>query len=52
MVSTEVFATKERQEILNECGISYAVNQDLNFVFKNETQKNDALRILKDACEL
>ena len=52
MVNTEVFATRERQEILNECSVSYAVDQDLNFVFKSETQKNDALRILKDACEL
>lgn len=35
----EIFASKERQDILDSYGIKYCFDQDLNFVFKNESDK-------------
>lgn len=52
MVSTEIFATQSRKEILDECGITYSVDQDLNLVFKTVPEKEKAVRILDEACEL
>lgn len=48
----EIFATKERQEILKDFGINYAVDMELNFVFKNKTEEKRAIKLLKEACEL
>lgn len=51
-VSTEIFATKERQEVMDDFGIKYAVDLELNFMFENEAVKKKAVKLLKDACEL
>lgn len=49
---TEIFATKERQEVLDMFGIKYAVDTELNFCFENEENKKRAIKVLEDALEL
>ena len=49
---TEIFATKERQEILDSYGIKYKVDQNLNLWFESESEKKKAIKILKVALEL
>lgn len=49
---TEIFATKERQKILDTHGIKYKVDQDLNLWFETETEKKKAIKILERALEL
>ena len=44
---TEIFASEERQKILDEYGIKYCTDQELNFYFRSETDKNKAIKILK-----
>lgn len=52
MVSTDIFATRERQEILDEHGVKYFVDLELNFSFRNTEVKERAVRILEAALEL
>ena len=49
---TEIFATKERQKILDSYGIKYKVDQNLNLWFESETEKKKAIKILKGNLEL
>lgn len=35
----EIFASEERQKILDEYGIKYCTDQELNFYFRSETEK-------------
>ena len=49
---TEIFATKERQKILNSHGIKYKIDQDLNLWFECESERKKAIKILKAALEL
>lgn len=51
-VDNEIFATKERQDILDEYGIRYSVDQDLNFVFRSDADEKQAIKILKAALVL
>ena len=44
----EIFATAERQKILDSYGIKYCFDQDLNFVFKSESDRKRAIKILKE----
>ena len=48
----EIFATKERQEILDEHGIHWRFDLDLNFVFDSESDERKARKILKNALVL
>lgn len=48
----EIFATKERKEILREFNIRFYVDQDLNFVFRSKEDEKKAAKVLKAACEL
>lgn len=49
---TEIFATKERQKILDSHGIKYKVDQNLNLWFESESEKQKAIKILKGNLEL
>lgn len=49
---TTIFATRDRQEILDEWQIPYSVDADLCFCFKNDQDKQTAIKILKAALEL
>ena len=51
-MDNEIFATKERQDILDEYGIRYSVDQDLNFVFRSDADEKRAIKILKAALAL
>lgn len=44
----EIFASKERQDILDSYGIKYCFDQDLNFCFKSEADEKRAIKILKE----
>lgn len=44
----EIFATAERQKILDNYGIKYCVDQDLNFYFRNKDDEKRAIKILKE----
>lgn len=48
----EIFATQERQEILDECGIKYKVDEELNFVFNSNADEKKAIKILKETFTL
>lgn len=48
----EIFATKERQEILDAYGFKYKVDEDLNFVFNSQADEKKAVKILKEEFEL
>lgn len=48
----EIFATKERKEILREFNIRFYVDQDLNFVFRSKEDEKKAAKVLKAVCEL
>ena len=48
----KIFATQERQDILRNNGISFAVDTELNFVFKTEEVRKKAIKILKGALAL
>lgn len=47
MKEKEIFASEERQKILDMYGIKYCTDQDLNFFFKSESEKKKAIKILK-----
>ena len=49
---SEISATKERQKILDVCGIKYKIDQFLNFWFETESEKKKAIKVLKAALEL
>ena len=51
-MSTNIFASKERQKVLNECGIKWKFDQDLNFVFENKDDEKKAVKVLRNALEL
>lgn len=51
-VSTDIFATQARQDVLDLFGIKYVVDCELNFMFKSEEDKQKAFITLKNACEL
>lgn len=51
-ISTEIFATQARQDVLDMFGIKYAVDHELNFMFKSEEDKQRAIQLLEDALEL
>ena len=48
----KIFATKSRQKVLDECGIKWRIDQDLNFVFDNKDDEKKAVKALKNALEL
>ena len=48
----EIFATKERKEILESNGIKYRIDQNLNLWFESESEKKKAIKVLKVALEL
>ena len=52
MVHTDIFATRERQEILEWGGIRFAVNDELNFCFHSERDKVTAEKIMRNALVL
>lgn len=52
MHKTNIFAKVSRQHVLKEAGIPYNVDPDLNFVFVTEKDKNRAIAVLDEACEL
>lgn len=47
-----IFATKERQELLKDWDIEYAVDTELCFIFKSSKDEELAIQILECACEL
>ena len=51
-IMKEIFATKERKEILREFNIRFYVDQDLNSVFRSKEDEKKAAKVLKAACEL
>jgi hypothetical protein len=48
----EIFATKERQEVLDEFGIKYAIDTELNLIFKSEKDEERAIKVMKNALVL
>ena len=46
---TEIFANKERQEVLDEWGIRYQVDQDLNLGFYSLRDMRRAEKLFKQA---
>lgn len=48
----KIFATQERRDLLRNNGISFAVDDELNFVFRNEEDRKKAIKILKGALAL
>ena len=52
MHKTSIFAKVSRQYVLREAGIPFSVDQDLNFVFLTEKEKDKAIAVLDAACEL
>lgn len=52
MHKTDIFAKVSRQYVLKDAGIPFSVDQDLNFVFVTENDKNRAIAALDAACEL
>ena len=48
----KIFATKARQDILDDYGIKYKVDQDLNFYFPNVSDEKKAIKILRGHLEL
>ena len=51
-MSTNIFASEERQKVLNEFGIKWKFDQDLNFIFDNKDDEKRAVKVLRDALEL
>lgn len=51
-MSTSIFASKERQKVLDECGIKWKFDQDLNFVFDSKDDEKKAVKALQNALEL
>lgn len=51
-VSSDIFATPERQDILCEHGVRYWLDMDFNLSFPNQETKEKAVRILEDELEL
>lgn len=47
-ISTEIYATPERQDILREHGVRYWLDMESNFKFPNEEIKERAIRIMED----
>lgn len=43
----KIFATKERQEALDEAGIKWKFDQDLNFYFYTGSDERKAIKVLK-----
>ena len=48
----EIFATAERRKILDDFGIKYKVDTDLNLCFDSESERKRAIKILKGALAL
>lgn len=48
----EIFATAERQEVLDDFGVKYTVDQDLNLCFDSESERKKAVKILRGALVL
>ena len=48
----KIFASKARQAVLDECGIKWAIDQDLNFYFLSESDEQRAVKALRSALEL
>ena len=51
-MSKKIFASLERQRILNELGIKWKFDQDLNFVFDNKYDEGRAVKALKTSLML
>lgn len=43
----KIFASKERKEALNDAGIRWKVDQDLNFHFDTDSDERKAIKVLK-----
>ena len=48
---TEITATKSRQDILDDAGIKYVVDQDFNLGFKSHNDLMTAIHLLESALE-
>ena len=48
----KIFATEERQRILDDAGIRYSVDQELNFYFPTISMEEKAIKVLKGAFAL
>lgn len=44
----KIFASEERQKILDQYGIKYKFDQDLCFCFDSESVRRKAIKILKE----
>ena len=44
---SEIFATEERQKILDDAGVKYLVDQNLNFYFSKISDEQKAIKILR-----
>lgn len=51
-MSVNIFASTDRQKVLNECGIKWKIDQDLNFVFDSKDDEKRAVKVLRNALEL
>ena len=49
---SEIFATEERQKILDEAGVKYQVDQNLNFYFSKISDEKKAIKILRGCLAL
>ena len=47
-----IFASKERREVLDDFGVDFKVDQELNFIFPNEEVQALAESLLREALEL
>ena len=45
----KIFATEERRMVLMRNGISFKVDDELNFIFNSDADKKKAVKVLKGA---
>jgi hypothetical protein len=43
----KIFATEERQKILDESGVEYKIDHELNFYFSKRSDEEKAIKILR-----
>ena len=52
MVITKITASMERQKVLKESGISWKIDIEFNFVFKDTHTKDRAVKLMRAALVL
>lgn len=52
MFWTDIFANESRQKVIHDSGITFTVDQDLNFGFYSEEDAQKAYKVLKTALEI